>query len=123
MNITPLTVYLVMQMDTLISGIAVLLCAISIGAFAFGACILSQDFSKRTNIIAKRHLKWASPLIVVLGIILIVIPSGKTLAAMYVLPKIANSEVIQGEAKEFYELAKEGLKGLISNNNNKNNKK
>lgn len=115
MNITPLTVYLVMQMDTLISGIAVLLCVISIGAFAFGACILSQDFSKKTNIIAKRYLKWASPLIVVLGIILIVIPSGKTIAAMYVLPKIANNEVIQGEAKEFYELAKEGLKNLINN--------
>ena len=38
---------------------------------------------------------------------------------MYVLPKIANSEVIQGEAKEFYELAKEGLRNLISGENNK----
>lgn len=109
-----------MQMDSLITGIKVLLCATTLGGFASGAIILSQECSKKTEIIAKRYLRWVSPLIVVLGIMLIVMPSGKTLAAMYVLPKIANSEVIQGEAKEFYELAKKGLKGLIGESKNRN---
>jgi len=121
MNITSLTVYLVMQMNTLISGIVVLLCVISIGAFASGACILSQDFSKKTEIMAKRYLKWALPIIFVLGIMLMVVPNSKTLAAMYVLPKIANSEVIQGEAKELYYFAKEGLRNLVNDNEKINN--
>lgn len=35
------------------------------------------------------------------------------MAAIYVIPKVANSEHIQAEATELYELAKRGMENLI----------
>ena len=46
------------------------------------------------------------------------------MAAAIVLPKIAteeNIEVLTGEAKEIYELAKAGLKNAINKNETKDN--
>lgn len=41
------------------------------------------------------------------------------MAIITILPKIANNESIKTEAKELYDLAKQGLKDLIITNNNK----
>lgn len=41
------------------------------------------------------------------------IPSTKSAAMLLVIPTIANSEVVQQEARELYDLAKLGLKELV----------
>lgn len=41
------------------------------------------------------------------------IPSTKSAAMLLVIPTIANSEVVQEEARELYDLAKLGLKELV----------
>ena len=40
-------------------------------------------------------------------------PSGKTLAAMYVLPAIVNNEELRQDSKEVYRLAVDFLKGQL----------
>ena len=44
-------------------------------------------------------------------------PSGKELAAIYVLPKVVESDVVQEDLPEIYELAKERLKELLTEEN------
>lgn len=41
------------------------------------------------------------------------IPSSKDMAVLMVLPAIANNEAVQSEAREIYDLAKQGLKDLV----------
>ena len=66
--------------------------------------------------------------VVIISIFLLLVstflPSTKQMAAAIVLPKIAteeNIEVLTGEAKEIYELAKAGLKNAINKNETKDN--
>ena len=66
--------------------------------------------------------------VVIVSIFLLLVstflPSTKQMAAAIVLPKIAteeNIEVLTGEAKEIYELAKAGLKNAINKNETKDN--
>lgn len=66
--------------------------------------------------------------VVIISIFLLLVstflPSTKQMAAAIVLPKIAteeNIELLTGEAKEIYELAKEGLKNAINKNETKDN--
>lgn len=47
------------------------------------------------------------------------IPSTKTAAMLLVIPTIANSEVVQEEARELYDLAKLGLKELVDQQGDK----
>lgn len=51
---------------------------------------------------------------VIFALAFAVTPSGKTLAAMYIIPKIVNNENIQDEAKEIYILAKDWMKKELS---------
>lgn len=47
------------------------------------------------------------------------IPSTKSAAMLLVIPTIANSEVVQEEARELYDLAKLGLKELVDQQSDK----
>lgn len=47
------------------------------------------------------------------------IPSTKSAAMLLVIPTIANSEVVQEEARELYDLAKLGLKELVDQQHDK----
>jgi hypothetical protein len=49
----------------------------------------------------------------ILGAVLI--PSKKDMAIIYIIPKIANNEVIQKEANEIYQIAKEALIEVLPN--------
>jgi hypothetical protein len=41
------------------------------------------------------------------------VPSKKTVAMMYIIPKIEQSDFVQNEIPELYEAAKQGIKNLI----------
>ena len=45
------------------------------------------------------------------------IPTTKQMAMIKVVPAIVNNETIQAECKEFYNLAKDGLKELVGKKN------
>lgn len=51
---------------------------------------------------------------VLAGLVALVLPSSRTIALMYVLPRVADSEVIQRDAPELYRLAVDALKSELS---------
>ena len=90
----------------------------------------STEEKERLKVIwgaVKKVLNTAIGVVVVSIFLLLVstfLPSTKQMAAAIVLPKIAteeNIEVLTGEAKEIYELAKAGLKNAINKNETKDN--
>ena len=56
---------------------------------------------------------WFTAMLVSL-IICLFVPSGKVLAAMYVLPKVVNSELIQELPKEFVDYARQYVQGQLA---------
>lgn len=107
--ITPWTIYAVMKLDLLISLISAIIC---IGG-ALGVVALFYSFSYDCNNDKRPVIwKWLKRLLglwLVLLTLVVLLPSSKMLAAMLVLPRIANNEAVQVEAKEFYDLAKEAM--------------
>ena len=53
------------------------------------------------------------PVLPLLLLLNAMIPSSKTVAAMYVIPALANNEALKIESKELYELAKGALKDMV----------
>lgn len=49
-------------------------------------------------------------------------PSTKTAAAMIVVPAIVNNETLQEDAGEFYDLAKDALRGALADDTNTTDK-
>lgn len=104
-----LQIYLVMQLDSLSAGLIIigLLCicwALVTAAHADGS--LFGDEEKAGYRRARRRLYTG---LITIAIV-IFIPSTKTMAAMLILPQIANSETIRAEAIELYQLAKDALR-------------
>lgn len=66
--------------------------------------------------------KWALAAFFTLGMLGMVIPSTKTIALMVTLPAIANSEPVQKDLPELYQLAKEALKEQVSGKANPSSK-
>jgi len=84
-----------------------------IGAIASIAIVSCEDVDD-----IPKSLKRGSHILMGLGILCIGLaiatPSSKTMAMMKVIPAIANNEDVQGECKELYGLAKQGLKELVT---------
>ena len=112
MSITPLTVYLVMQADVFLGaliGLGIVLTVLAL-IVASGKLILDEEDAKR---LAEYPTKTGAAFAFVCFFLYAVIPSTKTLAAMLIVPAIANSEVIQKDMPELYNLAVEKLKDTL----------
>lgn len=119
MEITPGFIYLVATLENLksalprLAGSAVVL---SFASFSWAYLVAETVRNRETSLkIAKISL------VALLGAILlnVFIPSGKTLAAMYILPPIVNSEAVQKLPSELTDLAIEWLRELKPNKENK----
>lgn len=115
MNITPFEIYLIMQADSLRSVLAVIV-TIAGGGLCIGAVlapmfwdILGDQFLKPM----KRLVKIGLTVFALSAFGNAMIPSSKSLATMYLVPEVMNNEAISTEAKEIYNLMKDGLKGLV----------
>ena len=112
--ITPTQIYLIMQADSVV-GIAqpLAFCSSFTTIILLIAYVLwkSEGYDDLAKITAK-WIKCCVPITLVALLISTFMPSTRTLAAMYVIPAIANNEDVQHEAKELYDIAKKGLKEL-----------
>lgn len=108
--INPFTVYLTMIADNIVAGFAVAL-IVSLGAVC--AYALASDESgirvevKENRILKRNKFAKYSVIFLLLGMLT---PDTKTLAAMYIVPKIANNETLQTEANELYQIFREELR-------------
>lgn len=123
--ITPFEIYLVMQLNNIscLLGVTALVSGIvTFGCYLFGAIEKSSSkispessWSQREaeNAVALFGIgKKAAVILVVSGLLAAFTPSSSTAAAMIVIPKIANSETIQKEAGDLYDIAKDALRNL-----------
>ena len=115
MNISGWMIYLITIADnlscafcivTIIVGIVGAICAI---IRAVGADNLDDGEKKAFNKCIKTCIFIFS--FSLLGTVLV--PSGKALAAIYIIPKIANNETLKDEAGEIYKFAKDWLKSTL----------
>lgn len=113
MEITPFEIYLVMQMNSL-CWLLLILCLVTGGISVVSFIELLSVFTteeKRTPL--KRVLKISVPLSIVFLLLFVFTPSTKTVAAMYVVPKIVNNENVQKLPDEMLQLFHESIKDMM----------
>lgn len=108
MEITPLTIYLWQLADGLKDTVLVMGLLFAVPTLVC-AMIGHIEESKRALIGSAFSFVCAMMLFLV-GIFT---PSSKTIAMMYVIPKLADSEVIKKDVPEMYEMAKEALREYV----------
>lgn len=110
--ISAFEIYLVMQLDSILTGLILITLAssVSAGAFALAGFGGFHGKDERCILAAKRLLATAT---IALGLS-VVIPSTKTAAAMIVIPAIVNNEKVQAEAGDLYELAKAAMRDAVT---------
>lgn len=116
MKIDSLTIYLWQLADSLRSTFQGFTSAAAIPAvILFVASLMGYDLIEKDFLSSMR--KWGRRLIIIsaaLGILQAMIPSSNTIAMMVVIPKIAESKVIQQDLPEMYDIAIKALKEQIS---------
>jgi len=121
MNITPNDVYWVLQLDQIheaIVGVILFMILAFIGLFV---CIMSAISDEVVSRFVGSTVLFIHFLVVLLLFgVMVFLPTTRTALAMYVVPKIADSEVVeklQGDAKELYTLGVERLKVELKGRN------
>lgn len=102
-------IYLVMQLDTVRTVFFILggIGALASCFFGFFAFVDDED---QPAILAKKTGIIAVPVLIAAALI----PSSRTAAAMIIIPAVANNETIQQEANDLYQLAKDGFRRLVT---------
>lgn len=117
MTITPWTIYLITVLGNIKYAATclttVVFCAIAFAVFLCFLCSTDPDSLVENLKKAKRLFKNAIAAVAVCGALTIFVPSSTTLAAMYVLPAVVNSEFVQELPKELVELARTYVRNLI----------
>lgn len=117
MNITPSTIYWIAQCDCIrdacipIIIFGIILSTISIGLTAIAFCDEVSDMLGSKWIAATVSLVLVS--VTIAGLFgRIFVPTTKTVAAMYIIPAIANNEKVQDCGNRLYDLAIEWMDEL-----------
>lgn len=126
-TVSPWTVYWILQLDSIGASLSVL----SIGGLLaaslltiFGAMNKSFSNSYPEHISSKRErasgeamhrlARILAAIVIPLFLINSLLPSTKSMAAIIVVPAIANSEMIRSEAGDLYDLAKQALAKAVA---------
>lgn len=109
MEVTPLHIYLFSVFDSLqdVSSVVVFLSVVVTGALIVGAFIDGKLLERCDY---KRTLKLSAIVLTCSVLINVFVPSGKTMVAMYVVPKAVNSGVVQQLPSEVMDFFKGYLK-------------
>jgi hypothetical protein len=121
MIISPWTLYWITRLDA-VGGLACALTvagAVVVGIIAFLLIVNSGmpeqiKLEENQRVLLGRILKWCAPVLVTSVLALVFVPSTKEMAVITVVPAIANSEKVQKEATELYDLAKDYLKKTLN---------
>ena len=109
MEVTPLTIYLF----TLVDKIRLLSLFVWIGGAIVGIPVFIASFD--LGISNDVRIKWTKRVLTVIFtcvILSVLVPSTKTLAAMYVIPPIVNNQSVQELPAEILSFVKEYLKDM-----------
>jgi hypothetical protein len=122
---TPFTIYLWQQADSLKSalGTAAFPCFVIGFIGTVATCIaLTMEDDPEAEGKMRQLRKWSVGSLAIgffLASLAFLVPSSKTIAMMVAIPAIANSEPIQKDLPELYQLAKDALKEQITGKSTK----
>ena len=117
MEMTPMQMYWLVKLDD-IQGLIVGLIVLAGAAFFTGIVFRKDagiyDGEKRCQMLTKSRkiLKWSVVMFLSATVALTLLPSTKQMAAMMIVPKIANSEKVQTIGNKVYDLAVEWMEEL-----------
>ena len=109
---TPITIYLLMQADTLKETVSLLFGVAAVALFGIlimSVLAINAASLEEQKTIAKFR-KWFITVFVSLLILDTVIPNSKTIAAMYTVPAVINNEQVQQLPEEILTFVREFLK-------------
>ena len=112
--ITPSIVYWITRLDNLF-GLFIPVEVVSVLAsifLAIAALCTNAEGEVRTYNLIKKVLYFVIPVPIVVGIILVLMPTTKEAAAMYIIPKIANNENVQDIGGRALKLANDWIDEL-----------
>ena len=112
MEVTPLTIYLIGLIDSLLNLLGALM-AVSVAVTIFFAITYFSCDRSCDQKVWFRRLKYASVTTAIIIFCLVTIPTPKTLIAMYILPPIASSQVV----KEIPDVLLDFVKSYVNENN------
>ena len=113
--ITPTLIYWISTLDSFIKLVAVffsIMIAVMVWLIVGIMCNSDCGNEAKARAFYCRWFKVLLPLTVAFGVILVFVPSSRMVAAMYVVPAIANSEKVQDVGNRLYDLAVEWMKQL-----------
>ena len=120
MTITPWTIYLITLLgDVRVAARLLTIVGAAVVALQVLYACLCYDVAMNNGTVIEKlkemkgFFKKAVAATAVCGAITILVPSSTTLAAMYVLPAVVNSELVQELPGELVELARGYVKNLI----------
>jgi hypothetical protein len=106
MQITPLFIYLLTRLDSLEFFIFLPTALIGIILGGITATSIVDEYSRESIKVIRNttQYKWAVRFVIFGVLYLVLVPDKKEVIAMYVLPKIANSDVAQKDIPELIDL-------------------
>lgn len=116
--ITPMQMYWLTRLSPLGEGLAFiifLLFSLAVGLLVAGGIMQDDDYSDSTH---KRGIKLIkkSPLLAFMAVVLMIVhcllPNTREMAAILIVPRIANSEKVQTVGNHLYDLAVEWMEEL-----------
>jgi hypothetical protein len=123
--LTPFNLYLIMQLDNIrnamIIPIIILILLTVAGFIMMMSNIINSDIPEKQfgdpwHILGKKIFRRAGLGSAFVLALIAFLPSSRSAAVIVVLPAIVNNEAIQKEAADLYQLAKEGLRRLVEDN-------
>lgn len=115
MELSPWTVYWIMQLDSIVVtliGLSILGVGVGIVGWLIYSVAWAEQFERKGPYKPPRFLVLFASLGLILATVTAFIPSTKSMATIIVLPAIVNNEHVQFEAGEIYALAKDALREL-----------
>lgn len=114
MTITPATMYWLTRLDS-ING----LCCFILFACVVGVCITAIQWGVNEPIDEEQELykKWfkrETIIAIICSLVLTFLPSSKEMAMIYVVPHLAESQVVKQDIPEVYELGVKALKDWLN---------
>lgn len=116
MTITPATLYWITRLDNL-CGILAFIAAF--GAIALVITTIAYFLSEPYDAEKAGYRRWIKRFGITVSTVLILgvfIPSSKEIAMFYVVPRIAESDVIKRDVPELYDMGVDALKDWLKNN-------
>ena len=124
--ITTTQMYWLTRLDAIVSfGVCLILVSISalIIGFTYIAITTGSPYDSDFKSMFKCLVKWALPFALLGASVCTFVPTTKQMAAILIIPRIANSEKVQQAGNKLYDLAVEWMDELKPNKNNNEGKR